>query len=381
MKKSKGLNCAFLSDVHLGHRRTPTAHLLESLENSFPDGHATADLDLIIIAGDLFDKGLHYTDPNVRLIERWAIRFLRRCKKYNIALRILEGTHAHDMGQASSFLAFNEAGRLGVDLRYVDRLEIEDMTKLGLSILYLPDEWRANPDETWLEVKAVMGHRKQVDLVVMHGMFDHQVPDGAFTQPHLCARYEQLVQHYVVVGHIHQPSCHGRILAPGSLDRLAHGEQGQKGHWRATLRSDAAQDKVFFQENSLAFPYLTVDCRQLGFEAATEKVTAMGEQPSGAFLRLRVQATETSGALFQWCKKNYPQYNWTLIKDNDDRSERACPPFDLNQPQSLTATALPARLEEKMKAMGVDTGIIDQSLTILSDMLPQEEFKNYADIP
>lgn len=379
MKTFKTINCAFLSDVHLGHRKTPTAHLLKALDDIFPDGHETADLDLIIIAGDLFDKGLHYTDPNVRLIERWAIRFLRKCRKYKIALRILEGTHAHDMGQSSSFLTFNEAARLGVDLRYVDRLEIEDMDSLGLSLLYLPDEWRVDPDETWLDVKEVMGSRAKVDLVIMHGMFDHQVPEGAFVHPHRRSRYESLVRHYIVVGHIHQPSCMGKVLAPGSLDRLAHGEEGQKGHWRATLHSDPEQDKVSFYENALAFPYRTLDCRQLGFDAAVEKVSAIGTLPPGAFVRLQVQASADSGALFQWCKKNFPFYNWSLMKDKEDRIRK---PLDQgSQLPRLTPVNLPSLMEEKMKAMGVDASIIEGSLVVLAELLPEEDLKNYADIP
>ena len=382
LKTSKAIHCAFLSDVHLGHRKTPTPHLLKALEAIFPDGDETADLDLIIIAGDLFDKGLHYTDPNVRLIERWAIRFLRLCKKYNIALRILEGTHAHDMGQSSSFLGFNEATQLGVDLRYVDRLEIEDMEALGLSLLYLPDEWRVDPDETWMEVKDVMGSRAKVDLVIMHGMFDHQVPEGAFVHPHQRSRYESLVRHYVVVGHVHQPSCTGKVLAPGSLDRLAHGEEGQKGHWRVTLHSDPEQDKVTFYENALAFPYRSLDCRQLGFDAAVEKISAIGPLPSGAFVRLQVQRSESSGAILQWCKKNFPFYHWTLLKDKEDLSGKPVDPSSGFSPQlSLTPDHLPALIEEKMKAMGASAPIVEQALMVLAELLPKEDLKNYADLP
>ena len=153
----KALRCAIFSDVHLGHPKTSARHIVKSLDKAFPNNAETALLDIIIIAGDLFDQGLHYTDDSVRVIQNWALRFLRLCAKNNITLRILEGTPLHDRGQTANLADFNTHAMLGADIKYVDTLSIERLEKFDLSILYIPDEWRPDPDQTWLETKQALG--------------------------------------------------------------------------------------------------------------------------------------------------------------------------------------------------------------------------------
>ena len=70
---------------------------------------------------------------------------------------------------------------------------------------------------------------EQVDLAMMHGNFKYQLPMPSIHM-HTEEDYLSIVRYYICINHIHTASVYGRILAPGSFDRMAHGEEEDKGY-------------------------------------------------------------------------------------------------------------------------------------------------------
>ena len=65
-KNSDHASIACISDIHLGHRRTPTRLIVDNLYRAFPDSAETRALDVICIVGDLFDRLLTAPDPDLK---------------------------------------------------------------------------------------------------------------------------------------------------------------------------------------------------------------------------------------------------------------------------------------------------------------------------
>lgn len=324
----KRLYGASTHDVHLGHPNTPTEHILGTLRRMFPDSPETGDLDIIFIAGDLFDRLLNLPDDNVSLIEAWMVDFLRMCAKRDIVVRALEGTPSHDWKQTRKLVELARHAQIPVDVKYVQDLSIEYLEKFDAHILYVPDEWRPRCDDTWLEVQELLRQHQleQVDFAVMHGAFHYQMPKNVHHQLELhdADRYLSIVKHYIVIGHVHQYSTYERILAGGSPERLSHGDEGKKGHWRFVVDKDEG-DSAWFVVNERAMRYDTIDCVGLEPDALH---ALLGETiknlPDGSHLRLKTRKQDFAMEALDLYSTRYPMYRWT-VKVVEDKQETEKP--------------------------------------------------------
>lgn len=247
----------FISDVHLGHARTPTWLIIRNLETyGIPFNRETAKLDVIFINGDFFDRMLDNASEDIILIRNWVARLIRFCKENNIKLRVLRGTRFHDWDQPILFVEENDNHEIGCDLKYITTVSIEYMEDLDLDILYVPDEAHTTSAETWNVVQALLDERRidTVDYACMHGAFPYQLPPMAEQSVlHNPVKYENIVRHYISIGHVHQFNPIGKIIPQGSFDRMCHGDEGTKGHVRLE------NNEIVFVKNPGAMRYLTLD--------------------------------------------------------------------------------------------------------------------------
>ena len=310
------LRIAEFSDVHLGHPNTRTEHILTSLRMAFPDTPATAELDIIFIAGDLFDRQLSVPNQEVYAIKLWMLQFMEMCQRNGTILRVLEGTPSHDWLQSHLWIQVAEIAKLSVNVAFMSTLSIEYIESLDIHVLYIPDEWRSRCSDTWTDVQAkLVDHQlQQVDYTVMHGGFHHQMPHQLHDklELHIAANYLSITKHYVFVGHIHLRSQYQRILASGSLDRLAHGEEGHKGHYRLTVRKDG-DDSIEFVVNTHAQRYVTISVEGLDIDAAKAKIDkAIRHLPPKSYVRLRGQRSDLATTLMQSYALQYATYTWSV---------------------------------------------------------------------
>lgn len=309
------LKVASISDIHLGHRKTPTGHILNNLRRAFDNTEKTGELDMIFIVGDLFDGPLsHYSDEAVK-IQLWLFDFLKMCATRNIMVRILEGTPSHDWKQTIWAEVVKAIGQLNVDLKYVQHLDIEYIEKFDLNILYVPDEWRPETDQTWMEVNQLLTARglKQVDFTLLHGAFSEQLPDHVTAPTHVSERYASITKRHVFVGHVHKAWSHLNLLGNGSFDRLAHGEEEKKGYWEVTYTDH--QTKVVFVENTNAMQYKTIACTGLSTEQALEKIErSVVSLPAGSHVRIEAKMDDPIISSLEVLRKKYPHLLWSSKK-------------------------------------------------------------------
>lgn len=303
---------ASISDVHCGHSGTPTELIIQNLRKTFPDNSDIARLDMIAIVGDFFDRLLNLPDDNVTLIKRYMYSLLRLCAKRDITLIVLEGTKTHDWAQNKLWVEANELGQIGADLYYIDTLSIVHFDKFDMDFLFVPDDWRPEPDDTWKEVQQLLSAKslEKVDFSFVHGSFAHQLPEFVAAPKHIGERYLEITRHYVLAGHVHTSSVYkDRLLANGSADRLTHGEEEAKGHWRVTV-GKAEGNQIEFIENKGAKIYKTVDCTNLTVEEALDKIDVASTLPDQSSVRIVAEKNAPIFANLDLIRRTYPKVQW-----------------------------------------------------------------------
>lgn len=314
------LKIAEFGDIHLGHPNTDAEHICRNLRRALPDNSVTGELDIIFLAGDVFDRQLSFadqskTDDKIGTIKNTIAYILRLCKKWDIVLRILEGTPSHDWRQSSEFIRINDIAEIGADVVYIDKLAIEYIERFGIHVLYVPDEWRTHCDDTWKEVEHLLYDNSltQVDFAIMHGCFPHQMPEILHKQldMHNTQRYLNIVRYWIFIGHIHIRSQYERILAAGSFDRLCHGEELDKGHLRVNVRS-ADDSDVHFIVNEGAKVYRTIDFSGLKSTEIIETIDrSIVDLPKDSYIRIKADKGDEAISAISTIAALYSQFNWS----------------------------------------------------------------------
>jgi hypothetical protein len=362
------LRIASIGDVHFGHHNTPTTHILANMYKAFPDTEETGELDIIFIEGDLFDRLLYLSDPDVDEIKFWMFDFLTMCAKRDIVVRVLEGTPSHDWHQNRLFLTVIRLAKIDVDFAYHDKLEIEYIERFQITILYIPDEWRPETDDTWREVCALLQERglTQVDYAVMHGSFTYQLGEAIRSPKHEMDRYLGIVRKYIMIGHIHRQSQYDRILAAGSFDRTAHGEEFPKGHYRITVDEEHG-DRIVFVENQGAQIYNTLDCSGLSLEEALIKLDVVGQYPDGSFVRIEAQRNDAILTGLDVLRKKYSHVVWST-KSQVGTSTQSNLLTDLRntfKEVPITSANIVELIEARMIAKALPPDLIQRSIALL----------------
>lgn len=317
------LRIVSISDIHLGHHNTTTPEILENLYRAFPDNDVTGSIDAIFIGGDLFDRLLDLNDPYVIMIKAWMNRFLRLCAKRNIVVRLLEGTPSHDRQQNRIMAAEKEDSNIDVDFEYISTLKIEYIQSLDISVLWVPDEYRPETDDTWKEVQQLLQDtsREQVDFSVVHGTFKHQIPEFVKTPKHDLDRYLNITKYCVFGGHIHKASSLDRFMCNGSFDRISHGEEEPKGYWQVEADPNGTFEAKFI-ENTLAKKYITINCAGMPVEDALAEIRSVASQyPAGSAMRIRAAWDDPIMVNLDLLRNNYPTYKWSSIVDTKKEAQ------------------------------------------------------------
>lgn len=230
-KLKKILKFIALGDIHFGNPSNKTSYIIESFRLFFLKyKDILKKLDYIFINGDLLDRILLANSNEYNLIVLWLIDLSNFCKKNNIKLRLLEGTPSHDNEQGKTM--YEAIMRLNKDLnfKYIKDIEIEYDNEFDMNILYVPDKNDKPALDRYKDIKKLMKEKnlEKIDFAMMHGNFKYQLPITSI-HAHTEEDFLNIVRYYICINHIHTPSVYGRILAPGSFDRMVHGEEEDKG--------------------------------------------------------------------------------------------------------------------------------------------------------
>lgn len=311
-----------ISDIHTLNNLNETRYIVDSLYcyfDGFSNKSKFTDLDILFLAGDIFDYFEDSRSPDVVMVLNWMSLLMSFCAKHKIKLRVLEGTPGHDFKQSKLFQAAADGYGDRLDYKYFEVLDIEIMEDLGVSVLYVPDEWKqsaAKAKEDVIEKMESLGLEK-VTMACMHGMFDFQIPELPVEHPlkHDSAWYLEIVETFINIGHDHKAKTHERILVQGSFDRIAHGEEAKKGGIVCTL--DPVLGNSFeFIENTRARIFKTINVKYKDLDKAVAQVRdGLIGVPCDAHIRISTTPDNPILTVMDELKRSFPGMTFKKHKD------------------------------------------------------------------
>lgn len=302
-----------LSDIHLGHDKNDTKNIIKNLIEYFKKHNKLfSTQDILFIDGDIYDKLLMTYSANYNMAIEWLLMVANYCKKNNIKLRILEGTKSHDWEQASLLPTIFKDNMVDLDFKYINTITIEKMHDLNLTILYIPDEYKHKASETYEDVLQLLKDNglTQVDIAHMHGQFHYQLPMVRLESSHNEEDYLNIVKYFISIGHIHKHSINGKILAQGSFDRLAHGEEEPKGGMYISINKLTEEGEYRFIENSNAMIFKTFNYENLeDTDIIKQLPNDIKQYPVGSNFRLLVSDSSNISYVKKEIKTRYKSNN------------------------------------------------------------------------
>ena len=314
-----------LSDIHLGNAANPAEFVIKGLEKKLTLKYMNG-VNILFIAGDVFDRGLPLNHRDVPFITSWIRRLLARCARLGIVVLVLEGTPSHDRLQSHLFVAINDAAEENhkCDLRYVKEVSIEYIEQYNLNVLCIPDEKNTSDEVTYQQVLELMKARAldKVDFAVMHGFFDFQVPMGRSTRFHIADRYKAIVKYLIFIGHDHTHRQVDNIFVQGSPDRQRHGTEEDKGFVRATVYCNGTYEATFeVNEHAMVFKTITVDD---DVDTASAQIHAVCDKhPHRSHIRIAARGNHPIMSAIDSFKLKYPFISFTkkVLDEETDKVE------------------------------------------------------------
>lgn len=315
-----------IGDIHLGHPKTPTTWITDNLQSYLTKQvESNPGIVALFIAGDLFHRLLVNTEDafhdSVRCIY-WLFSF---CERHDLVLRVLEGTPSHDYRQAKLMEIMRHNFNGVFNFKYIDCVDVEIINELGkLRILYVPDRPMVKASDTLKQVHAKLAEEGMdgVDIAIMHGMFNYQCPEAIGNiEKHNEEDYLSIVTGFIHIGHVHSFSQYSRIIAEGSFDRLAHGEEEPKGGVIVDLGNYGSEPCYFFVENTNAKIYKTIEIKGTTVEAALSQIEkATRNVPSQSYIRLKAKKQHPILSAFEQLKVEFPQYSFSRLGDKEEET-------------------------------------------------------------
>lgn len=349
-------------DIHFDHPNNSTRAIIKNLMRALPDDETAIKIDILVFTGDIFHRLMNLNNEYIPEIKMWMAHVCALAKKHNFLVRVLRGTPSHDWQQPRLFESVNAVTGIGADLKYVNTVSIEYIERYGISVLYVPDEANTTTEKTLSQVHELMRAKglDQVDFAFMHGQFDYQLPPHVEAQKHSSQAYLAIVRELIFIGHVHIHSRFERILAPGSTDRLSHGEEGTKGHLRVLCKKNAEYD-VRFIENQHAKMFVTVACQGLSLEESLDKIAKeVRLLPDDSFVRISMDKGNPLMANMQELVAKYPllhieSHNKKEKKAKDEKEHEPLKPF---QQITLTKENLGALMLSRIAAKSVSADVL-----------------------
>jgi hypothetical protein len=190
---------------------------------------------------------------------------------------------------------------------------------------------------------------------------------------HDSSAYLKLVRYFILIGHVHLVTQLERILAAGSYDRICHGEEGPKGYYDVRLRSETDYDIVFVQ-NKGAKRYDTLDCTGLDTKALNVKIRqSVDTLPKGSAIRLRCSAHDAAAGDIDGLKKQYPQFEWSLVIDREKvKKESVLDTFmsmDMTEFIPIDESTIESLAQQELERQGLESDLISNCTNRLKELL------------
>lgn len=375
----KPFRLGVISDIHLGHPNTLTEFIIANLNRYFSCDKYFASVDMVVLAGDVYDKILMLGSMEAQLIDRWIGRVRRLAKKHNVLVRVLEGTPLHDRTQPKRFAIHHELALKDnddkVDLKYVDKVSIEYIERFDIRVLYIPDEANGTTDVTLAQVKELMAQEgiQKVDMGFFHGAFAYQLPDLVNPlKTHDLEAYSELVEKLIYIGHVHERSLNGKAVAQGSFDRLGHGTEGMKGFVHSDFEADGTH-RTRFVDNPTAMVYKTIFYDGQDIEQGLNHIGhQLKDVPDGSHVRLETDRGNPLLADVPALMLRWPTMHWKTKEKKKAKDATLNQLLLEDSPQETALVVNPGNISkllmERLAKKNVDPTILAQCYPHLKEL-------------
>lgn len=311
-------NIAIMSDVHLGHSACDLSTSLTAID-IWLEENKIFEKDLLIITGDLFDKGLSFTQQGMPQLLQWWFKLAFKAMEHNLVVRVLEGTELHDRKQGKILVHATSIPKLAkFDCKYVYDIEVERLFNNELSILYLRDNHPGDiSDITNKCNEAILqAGLQQVDIIAMHGNFSYHLPSVAKAPYYDEHKFLAMSSGFIVIGHNHDYSLmYDRIITPGSFDANTHADVTDKGGVLVTYNNENNNIKIERLLNKNQNRFLTLENMSVN---EIKKQLKLIKNNNILHLRIIVETIEIKELLFTYINQNYNNIKLRLIVKKDE---------------------------------------------------------------
>ena len=237
-----------------------------SMELNYEEPH----IDLIVIAGDLFDRVIRMNEYSAKLVMDFVGDLCEFCHENSIQLRILKGTKTHDFNQLQ---VFHNLRMKYSNFEIVNNVGKEDLVvsslKKPIKILYLPEEYPDNFNKYYGDYLE-----DTYDIIFGHGMIDFVAYTGDESDSERFVRNApvwksetlmNICNGPIIFGHIHDMKEYkDKIYYCGSYSRYSFADQEDKGFLVFDINmDDTSKYDGSFIENTLAPTYHEIDISEL----------------------------------------------------------------------------------------------------------------------
>lgn len=314
-----------IGDLHFGHPRINAESLYKKLRAClYPELKET---HLLVLTGDTYDQLLTVNSKAHHFVSLFISDLLNISAQTGMQVRILHGTFTHDRDQLSVFDTLHIPG---ARYKVVNSIYTEEITDLrtnteilpiSLHVGYLPDnlpyKYSTDAIGQLKNLMTVAGY-DHLDMLVGHGTFEHVTLNTGHKPACLYTiqQFDGIVKGPIIMGHIHTPGQTKNVYYCGSFERLAHGEEENKGFYVFT--EDIKQPgswKARFVVNPYTVPFRTIAPDDTAdIPRITKAFIAMVEEyfPNGkGYLRVLHPSAEVRTLLHRICAENFPDISYS----------------------------------------------------------------------
>lgn len=298
------------ADWHLGNNKTLAHTTTESIRQSIIK--RIPEVDIITIIGDIFDKGLSFISPSSGVILSFLHQFFSVVRQNNTHVIIVRGTIFHDRNQISTIIETIVDSYGLRDLVHVVN-EPKVLTVLDKTFLCVPDDLPfKNKQQTMKHLNSLLiPYDGKVDYCLIHGMFDFAIHGFDDPNSFTVKDFAKLIRILVLCGHVHRPQKNDICRYCGSIDRIAHGEEHNKGFFI----HKGSSSKFIVNERSVK--YITIDhCKDTNLKEVLKRYDTIIEKEIGdveyAFIRVILDDLNMKQALRKYHSSKYQKYQLTF---------------------------------------------------------------------
>lgn len=250
-----------ITDLHMGNNIVKSDVMLRNYTSFLRDNmEVISKSDVFLITGDLTDSLLYTNSQAYKDTLSLMMHISRICVKLDLVLIYLEGTPSHEARQMENIHHTITNMFTELEFRYHNTLSYHTLPKLDMTYITVPDNISIDDEALFRDTLGLMRNedKKKVDFI-----FSHQEYEEILSYPSVgiksTALWSNLVNYYIINGHIHQFSLRDKVITTGALDFITHGDEELKGGVLITVDNSIAKFRHIKTKHYTKFKTLILD--------------------------------------------------------------------------------------------------------------------------